>query len=410
MLTDPNRRSFFWKLGVTAAVLALSIGVSVFVAVRLAIARDGVTGGPARSYVTVAGTVTGVTGRATMRFAFHRRNVTTPLCAPAVDVMVNADRTFVAQVPLDSDAGTEALCPSNLFDGSDTEVDVSVNGMVVAPSVAINPVPYAHYASQYGTPDCPVGYERDMSESNIRFCRKCRGPSRFENCYDDVVRVGSGSSAFWVDRYEASVWSQRDGGTVGYGGSREGWPGTFLVTGQWYTSVVRDPPAYALSRPRVGPTNWVSWLRANEACAASGKRLPTSAEWLLAAQGTPSGVATSGLTGGCRTDPPDGMRFQAYTTSHPTCSSAWGAQDMVGNLSEWTSDWYASPNLAADAGVWPTRAGTTTAVSGLGNLPAAAIRGGSFLSGSTAGTLTIQLSDPPSSERIEVGFRCVIPR
>ena len=43
---------------------------------------------------------------------------------------------------------------------------------------------------------------------------------------------------------------------------------------------------YAVSLPAVMPSAFITWFQAQEACANAGKRLPTSAEWQVAANGT----------------------------------------------------------------------------------------------------------------------------
>lgn len=140
------RREFF----VRVFALAFVLGASVFVAVRAAVARDGVTGS-ARSFVTVAGTVTNVPGdprEVAMRFSFHRVGGAA-LCAPVVDpVQVAPGGAFSAQVPLDA-AG--AVCPADLLDGRDVEVDVDVGALPLVRNAKINPVPYAHFSTSAGT-------------------------------------------------------------------------------------------------------------------------------------------------------------------------------------------------------------------------------------------------------------------
>jgi hypothetical protein len=51
-------------------------------------------------------------------------------------------------------------------------------------------------------PACPRGYEQDTSETSFVVC--ARGN-------DEVVKVGLRQGAFWIDRYEASIWSEPDG-------------------------------------------------------------------------------------------------------------------------------------------------------------------------------------------------------
>lgn len=48
----------------------------------------------------------------------------------------------------------------------------------------------------------------------------------FSSVYrSSIVKVGTGASAFWIDRYEASVWSNRDGTGTQYGASPDGGDG-----------------------------------------------------------------------------------------------------------------------------------------------------------------------------------------
>jgi hypothetical protein len=67
----------------------------------------------------------------------------------------------------------------------------------------VSPVPYAKYADTVGERDCPNGY---AVESGV--CK--RGG-------DEMVKVGRGMSAFWIDRYEMSVWSNAEGTGTQYG-------------------------------------------------------------------------------------------------------------------------------------------------------------------------------------------------
>jgi len=193
-----------WKRFAFRAATLAAVMAAAFVGNRLANARDGVPGGAARSFVTVAGTLTGVTGTATARFRFYSTMTGgMPLCESSAMV---TGGTFSAEVPLEGTGATGPRC-ATLFDGADVYVEVAVNGTTLGERRPINPVPYAHYASQYGTPDCPPGYERIADAfftGDKRLCVKRRAD---RTTYDEVVRVGTGPSAFWIDRYEASVWS-----------------------------------------------------------------------------------------------------------------------------------------------------------------------------------------------------------
>src|SRR6185503_1271999 len=115
----------------------------------------------------------------------------------------------------------------------------------------------------------------------------CRGNSP----NDVMVRVGP----LCVDKYEASVWSNPRGTGTQYPQSDPRFPATFPVNGNW------TEPLYAVSKPGVYPARFLTWFQAQQACALSGKRLLTNAEWQMAAAGTPDpGVAGNG-TATCNT-------------------------------------------------------------------------------------------------------------
>jgi formylglycine-generating enzyme required for sulfatase activity len=284
-------------------------------------------------------------------------------------------------------------------------------------------------------PDCPTGYTRDTSEATITLCRRPLAGS----LSDEVVKVGTGSSAFWVDRYESSVNAAADAsGTWLFGGPGMG--GELPPNGQWRLggstlppATPRTPPAFALSVAGRLPASLITWFQAAEACRSSGKRLPTGEEWIAAAQGTNDPGMSTGDQGLCRTASGATMGAasgQARTTGvGSNCRSGWGAQDMIGNLWEWTGDWYASPGTTASGSsglrvVWPSaspndyRGDGTINIGffadrndGMGaGLPAAEQRGGYFNSTTNAGVFAMTLSDAPSSGGSGSGFRCVLPR
>ncbi|MFO0739890.1 MAG: bifunctional serine/threonine-protein kinase/formylglycine-generating enzyme family protein [Labilithrix sp.] len=127
---------------------------------------------------------------------------------------------------------------------------------------------------------------------------------------------------------------------------------------------IRDPEAKAKH-----PINCVDWELADAFCKASGKRLPTEAEWEFATRGsdgrkypwgdeTPSSGTFLNACGkecvewGKKHPDPDNPLVAMYPAndswantapvgSFPKGASQFGLQDVVGNVWEWVSDWKA---------------------------------------------------------------------
>ena len=111
-----------------------------------------------------------------------------------------------------------------------------------------------------------------------------------------------------------------------------------------------------LERPPLGsaaalPINCVDWNQAVAFCAFRNARLPTEAEWEYAARGDdgrtyPWGDAKpSGQVcwDGVGSDLGAGRRRGTCTVgSHPAGQSAFGLEDMAGNVWEWTNSFYSA--------------------------------------------------------------------
>ena len=230
-----------------------------------------------------------------------------------------------------------------------------------------------------------------------------------DGCPPYMVRVGP----ICFDKYEASVWSKpprSDGRPRGvqYGVDGIDYPCSFDGN-----DCSGPNPIYAASVPAKIPASSITWFQAQQACANVGKRLPTNAEWQMAAAGTPD-LGDDGETT-CNTDDlgPD----LTPTGSRRNCVSNWGAYDMVGNVLEWVADWFegstdpfapsngtAGESFGDDfmVGVNPTQSqGPGT------NFPAALVRGGRYNGGTGAGVFALNAHFAPSFAVDGGGFRCV---
>jgi hypothetical protein len=160
---------------------------------------------------------------------------------------------------------------------------------------------------------------------------------------------------------------------------------------------------YAVSLPSVLPSALITWFQAQEACANAGKRLPTSAEWQVGANGTPDPGPDNGTTD-CNTA---SGQSALPTRARSGCVSAAGAFDMVGNLAEWVADWVPQSTTCPGWASFSNDDMCLAGVSTTANAPGALVRGGASVSigGPLAGPLAVR--DFPAFHTANfIGFRC----
>jgi len=206
-------------------------------------------------------------------------------------------------------------------------------------------------------------------------------------CPDDMVAAGS----VCVDKYEASVWDTAAGGGTQFGDGTDDYPclddGSDCGDGT-------ATPIYAISQAGVNPSVSITWYQAAQACANVAKRLPTTAEWQMAASGTPSGLNSDPLLG-CNTNSGTVSATDAFDT---LCQSTVGASSMVGNAFELVAE------LDADF-VAPS---SSVSFVGSDSLNARAFGADFVNSGSLAAdTESTLILDGPLITAASVGFRCV---
>lgn len=146
------------------------------------------------------------------------------------------------------------------------------------------------------------------------------------------------------------------------------------------------------------PRERVTWFEARDLCSLRGGRLPSEAEWEYAARGIdglryPWGdtfmADTAVVSLGPGNHPePVGMR--------PTGASWVGAEDLAGNVWEWTSSLFAPyPYSPIDGREEPGKADAPRV-----------IRGGAWSYSSELARSAARGFRPPTTETPDIGFRC----
>jgi formylglycine-generating enzyme required for sulfatase activity len=231
-------------------------------------------------------------------------------------------------------------------------------------------------------------------------------------------------ASYCIDLTEVTVAKYKecsDKGECKRAPSENEWPGITRAARKIYDPLcnIREAEARATH-----PINCIDWELANAFCAARSKRLPTEAEWEFATRGSDgrrypwgddnpsSGDRLNACGKECvawgkkHPDPDnpleamyqadDGFATTAPVGSFPKGDSPFGLHDVVGNVWEWTSDWYGPYGSEPESDPKGAASGELRGM-----------RGGSW-NGSEAAWVrpTYRFMAPPVLRSHGIGFRC----
>ena len=172
------------------------------------------------------------------------------------------------------------------------------------------------------------------------------------------------------------------------------WIAQTPVTQAAYQRVTTTSPGYFSGAQF--PVDSVNWDEAQNYCRTIGMRLPTEAEWEFAARagmqasryGNLDDIAWYGVNSGNKTH--DVMR---------KLPNAWNLYDMLGNVWEWTADWYGPYAAGASE--------ESTDPQGPATGKIRALRGGSWANGPAFVRVSVRSGNEQDHHSNVVGFRCV---
>jgi formylglycine-generating enzyme required for sulfatase activity len=235
----------------------------------------------------------------------------------------------------------------------------------------------------------------DKTPVHVAAARFLMGSAKDEGSADEHPRHAVRVSGFYLDRTE--ITNARYQACVRTGSCKApALPGSHLRQNYYENPEFADYPVV-----------FVDHERAQDFCRFAGGRLPTEAEWELAARGP----EPSARTYPWGDDAPDCMKANLggpgscigdtdRVGRRPAGAAPSGALDMAGNVWEWTSDFYDAHYYEKSPLADPKGPASGTL---------RVMRGGCWLSGADSLRVSCRKAELPATWAYNVGFRCAYP-
>ncbi len=171
------------------------------------------------------------------------------------------------------------------------------------------------------------------------------------------------------------------------------WMGVTAVTQEAFLWVIGTRPSGFKGGPNL-PVETVTWTEAQAYCSAVGMRLPTEAEWEYAARAGTTGATYGQIDAIAWHYKISGNKTHDVGQKQP---NAWGLYDMLGNVTQWTGDWYKDKY----------QGGNETDPKGPASGQYRTLRGGSWSDDAKRARASYRSRDLPDERYNGIGFRCV---
>ena len=212
--------------------------------------------------------------------------------------------------------------------------------------------------------------------------------------------------AFWIDQTEVTnAMFTKFIAETGYSTEAEESGSSFLVqlgaTVEGIDWAHPSDPSSDLSNIMDHPVVHVSWKDAQAYCTWANRRLPTEAEWEMAARGIDGRTYPWGskLPNNDLLNYNGAVGGSTEVDDYPAGASPYGVLDMAGNVWEWVADWYGEDYYSTSRSSNP---------SGPFSSDYKVRRGGSWVSsGVNVRTVTRDPQTPTVTTNL-VGFRCAL--